>query len=464
MTRSAQWVQNGEIEFPASKLRGRLSSLKFFLRYPIFLLAFGPPQFKASVVGVDTSQAHFGFWNVLQVGWLFAIAMRAFFRLVSARSILIPRQIQSVLKYTFFLGMLFAVSITYSPGFTVSAAFCVLYFLNLICVLEFLVDVYWNPPDWMQCIFQMRLIALALLCIVLICLPIEPAFVMTVSPDTGVRLMGGSIGAMPVICPIIAIISAYCFLYKLESRARSISFFLASVVALAVTQVRGAEISLLLVFAVLGLGWAKTSTRSAYIVASAFMVSIILAGVTLAAIGGGRIWKTVNRGQDLAGIITASGRTIYWEDLIQYSLDHPQGMGYIAGIRHAHLGKYAMVLHADLTGVGGTDNSYMEVLADAGWLALALYLILLVKTIALGLRFTKKSHLLAADPDQDTRHALRCCLLLFMFFLIEGMEGSDFVIPLRQEFYFQFTIIAVILGASTSMLLASRPRRFELSN
>jgi hypothetical protein len=106
----------------------------------------------------------------------------------------------------------------------------------------------------------------------------------------------------------------------------------------------------------------------------------------------------------------------------------------------------------------------MEVLADAGWLALALYLTLIVKTIILGLRFTKKAHLLTDDPDRDTRHALRCCLLLFMFFLIEGMEGSDFVIPLRQEFYFQFTIIAVILGASTSMLLASRPRRFELSN
>jgi hypothetical protein len=464
MTRSAHWVQDSEIGFPASKLRGRLSSLKFFLRYPIFLLAFGPPQFKASVVGVDTSQAHFGFWNVLQVGWLLAIAMRAFFRLVSARSILIPRQIQSVLKYTFFLGMLFAVSITYSPGVTVSAAFCVAYFLNLICVVEFLVDVYWNPPDWMQCIFQMRLIALALFGLVLVCLLLEPAFVMTVTPDTGVRLMGGSIGTMPAICPIIAIISAYCFLYKLESRVRSAVFFLASVIALAVTQVRGAEISLLLVLAVLGIGWAKTSTRSAYIVISAFMVSIILAGVTLGAIGGGRIWKTFNRGQDLTDIVTASGRTLYWEDLIQYSLGHPQGMGYIAGIRHAHLGRYAMVLHADLTGVGGTDNSYMEVLADAGWLALALYLTLLVKTIILGLRFTKKAHLLADDPDQNTRHALRCCLLLFMFFLIEGMEGSDFVIPLRQEFYFQFTIIAVILGASTSMLLASRPRRFELSN
>jgi O-Antigen ligase len=464
MTRSAQWVQNSEIELPVRKLHGRLSWLKFFLRYPIFLLAFGPPQFKASAVGGDTSQAHFGIWNILQVGWLLAIAMRAFFRLVSARSILIPRQIQSVLKYTFFLGMLFAVSVTYSPGVSVSAAFCVLYFLSLICVVEFLVDVYWNPPDWMQCIFQMRLVALVLFGIVFVCLPIEPAFVMTVSPDTGVRLLGGSIGAMPAICPIIAIISAYCFLYKLETRVRSMSFFLVSVIALAVTQVRGAEISLVLVLAVLGLGWAKTSVRSAYIVVSVFMASIILAGVVLATIGGGRIWKTFNKGGDLTNIITASGRTLYWEDLIQYSVDHPQGMGYIAGIRHAHLGRYAMVLHADLTGVGGTDNSYMEVLSDAGWLALALYLILLAKTIVLGLRFAKRSHLFAIDPDEDTRHAIRCGLLLFMFFLIEGMEGSDFVIPLRQEFYFQFTVIAVILGASTSLLLASRPRRFELSN
>lgn len=458
MTQTAQWIDKSNSGFDAVRPARRLSFLGFFLRYPVFLLAFGPPQFKASVVGVDTSQAHFDFWNIITVGWLFAISLRAFHRLATARAVLIPRQIQSILKYLLFLGLLFVVSVTYSPGRTVSAEFCVLYFLNAVCVVEFLVDAYSNPPDWMDALFKVRSIALILLVIVLVCLPIEPAYVMNVTKDTGLRLMGGSIGTMPAICPIIAIISAYSFLHSLESKFRSIFFFLASLAVLAVTQVRGAEIALVLSLALLGMWWAKTGTRSAYIVISAFMASLLVAGVILATIGGGTIWKTFNRGQDVTDIITASGRTIYWEDLIQYSLDHPEGMGYIAGIRHAHLGKYAMVLHADLTGVGGTDNSYMEALSDAGWLALGLYLVMIIKIVVLAVRSEKKG---SSDPSlskASTRHALRCALLLLIFCLVEGMESSDFVIPLRQEFYFQYIFVAVILGACTSILLAFRPR------
>jgi hypothetical protein len=287
---------------------------------------------------------------------------------------------------------------------------------------------------------------------------------MNVPKDSGLRLMGGAIRTLPAVCPLIAIISAYSFLHSLESRVRSALYFLASLTALAATQVRGAEIALTLVLAALGLSWARTSVRSAYIVVSVFMASILVAGVVLATSGGGRIWKTFNRGQDVSDIITASGRTIYWEDLIEYCMEHPKGMDYIAGIRHAHLGKYAMVLHADLTGVGATDNSYIEVLSDAGWLALALYLVMMAKTVLLGLRFVKRSPVDRSPSMNSTRHAIQCALLLLAFCLIEGMKGSDFVTPLRQEFYFQYIFFTIILGASTSMLIASRPRYASLTN
>jgi hypothetical protein len=47
---------------------------------------------------------------------------------------------------------------------------------------------------------------------------------------------------------------------------------------------------------------------------------------------------------------------------------------------------------------------------------------------------------------------------LLIFCLGEGIEDSNFINPLRQEFYSQYIILAIILGASVSMLTASRTR------
>jgi len=328
----------------------------------------------------------------------------------------------------------------------------------------FIADVYWNPPNWMHCLFHLRLILFALLGLVLAALFIEPGLVMQVVSGSGIRLLGGTIGPMSGVPAPIAIISAYCFLHSLESRARSVLSFLAGVAGVLVTQARGVEISLFIVLAILAVGWGKTSKRAAYVLISAFMISALLVGSVVAVVGGDRIWNKFNRNQSTADILTASGRTGVWMFVIRSSLTNPQGMGYIAGIRKTRRPEYGSNLHASLYKVGGTDNSYMEVLADAGWLSLAMYLTVIFKTLALGWRLEKRQALSGTpDVDSTTRHALRCAILLLVFCLLEGMEGSDFVIPLRQEFYMQNVIIALILGASTSMLIALRPQSKALS-
>src|SRR5580698_3278499 len=160
MRQSARLMNNSESGLPAVYASRRLSALRFFLRYPIFLLAFGPPIFRVQTIGTDTSQSHFDIWSVLQVGWISMISLRAIFRLTSARSILIPNQIRSILRLAFFLGVIFLASVAYSPGRLVSMEFSILYFMTLICVIEFIVDTYSDPPDWIQCLFQLRFVAL----------------------------------------------------------------------------------------------------------------------------------------------------------------------------------------------------------------------------------------------------------------------------------------------------------------
>jgi hypothetical protein len=462
MNQSVQWLDTSESEalaIPASK---RLSFLRFLLRYPMFLLAFGPPQFKTAVTGIDTSQAHFDLWNVLQVGWLFAIALRAMLRLANVKTILIPKQIRSIIKLPFFLGLLFVASIIYSPGRAISAEYCVIFFLNFVVMFEFIVDVYRNPPDWMQCIFALRFVSIVLFFMVLMCLPVVPGFVMIGGGGVGIRLLGGSVAQVTVICPIMAISSAYFFLHSLESRLKSVFFFLMGFAGTMATQTRGTEIGLFLILAGLAIGRARMSKQAAYIFIAASMAFVLLFIAAAGVVGADRIWKAFNRGQDISNVETASGRTGVWEDLIGYCLTNPEGMGYIAGMRATHRRDFATNLHASLTNIGGTDNSYMETLADAGWLALGVYLTMLVKTIRLGLRLAKKSVIETITTDNAIWHATRCALLLLAFCLIDGMENSDFVLPLRQEFYIQNILLAMILGMSANVLIASRARNTSL--
>jgi hypothetical protein len=228
---------------------------------------------------------------------------------------------------------------------------------------------------------------------------------------------------------------------------------LVGLTGLAITQVRGSEIALFLVLAILVIEWAKTNRRSAYLLISGMMASLLLTSVVVGIIGGGRIWNTFNRNQDTANILTASGRTGVWGSVIEYTVIHPQGMGYIAGIRTFHGGEYASNLSATLTKMGGTDNSYLEVLADAGWLALALYLIMMTKIVFLGWRFVTRYSVGSLAANSLAQHTVRCALLLFMFFLAEGMESSVFETPLSPGFYLQNIVIAIILAASSSLRL-----------
>jgi hypothetical protein len=463
MNQPARWIDPAESGLPTVQPSRRIPLLKFLQRYPIFLLAFGPPIFRAPIVGTDTSQAHFDLWNVFQVGWICLIALRAILRLASARSILIPKQVRSILRLSFILGFLFLVSITYSPGRVISSEYCLLYFLSLICVVDFLVDAYRNPPNWMECLLQLRRISFLLFVLVLVTLPFEPRLVLQVAPGAGIRLLGGAVAPVGLVCAFMAIVSAYCFLNSLEARIRSVQFFVIGVTGTVIMQSRGADIALFATLAVLAFGVAKTRRRFAYLLMSGLIASILLLGLVIGTIGGNRIWDTFNRGQDIANVKTASGRTTEWQYVIEYTVSHPQGMGYIAGIRRTHRVGGDTSMHALLNRSGGSDNSYVETLGDAGWIALALYLTMLAKVVALGWRCAIRYSPAAFPAVASAVHAIRCALLLFIFYLIEGMDASTFVLPLQGGFYYQNITIAIILGASASILIASRPRYVSMA-
>jgi hypothetical protein len=362
----------------------------------------------------------------------------------------------------FILGLLFLASAEYSPSRLASAAYAIFYLLTLICVAEFVVDSYRNPPDWMQCLFHLRFMFLLLFLLVLCTIPFRPMMVMAVIPGVGIRLSGGAVASITVICPLTVIISAYTFLFSLESKARSIIFFMIGMAGTLLAQSRGCEIALLASLALVAFLWATSGKRSSYLFLAASFASVLLGGVVLAIIGGGRIWSLFNRGGDTADIESASGRTDIWKFVFQYCMAHPLGMGYVAGFRIIFRQYFALGLQFEVTRIGNAHNAFMDVLAGAGWPALAVYVVLLVKIVALGWRYARKRSIFSISSELPPRHALRCSLALLVYCLISGLTAADFVVPLKAPFYLQFVIIAMILGMSARMLAASRVRPAHL--
>ncbi len=430
------------------------------MRYPIFLLALGPPIFRSGA-GIDATKGVIDFWAVLQVAWIGLIAIRAMKRLAFAQSILIPKQVRSILRLLFILGFLFVASAEYSPGRLVSAAYAILYLLTVICMAEFIADTYKNPIDWMQVIFHFRTIFFLLFILVIITIFFDPGIVLYVLPGVGIRLVGGTVAPVAVICPFMAIISSYAFLFSLESKTRSVFFFVVGLLGTLSVQSRGGMLALLTSLALIGIIWAGTGKRNSYLFIASSFASVILAGVVLAVVGGGRVWNTFNRGQSLEGIQSASGRTDVWKFVIHYCLAHPLGMGYVAGFRMIFQKYFVLGLQLEVAHVGNTHNSFIDALAAAGWPALTVYLFLLVKIFLLGWRYSRKQAIFSSASEDITRHVLCCTMALLVFCMVCGMDASDFAIPMRAAFYFQNLIIAMILGMSARLLAASRARAIE---
>lgn len=457
MTQSVHRADIGEFDPPMIRPVKSLSFLRFLSRYPIFLLAFGPPIFR-DPKGIDATKGMIDVWSFLQVGLLSAVAIRAIYRLASAKSILIPKQVRSILKVAFILGLVFLASAAYAPSRLVSAAYSIFYLMAIISVAEFIADVYWDPPIWMESLFHLRTIALLLLGVVLLALLFAPILVVSVEEMAGVRLRGNAVAPVDMICPVIAIISAYTFTYRVESRARSALFFLVGLAGTFSTQSRGAELALLFSLAVLGYEWAKTGKRSAFLFLFGSTAFAVLSGIFVWLVGGSRIWSIINRGESVEGIKTASGRTDIWKFVIKYCINHPQGMGYITGFRVRFREYFALGLQVDVNRIGSAHNTYMQVLSDAGWISLMLYLILLTRIVVLGRRSVTTHSLNPVSSNRLPIHAIRCSLVLLFYFLANGMGSADFTFPLRASFYFQNITIAIILGISANLIAASRAR------
>lgn len=449
MNRFAQLTEKNHERMPAARKTARISLIGFFLRYPIFLLAFGPPVFRR--MGIDVTSGQIDIWSVFQVGLIVAVGSVACYRLASAGTIFIPKRIQSILRIAFFVGLLFFASALYSPSRFASAAYAIFYLLTIVCMTEFIAGVYRNPPDWMHIVFRIRFIALLLYGLAIVTLAVSPTFVLSPEAITGIRFSGGAVAPTTVMCPIIAIISISSFLHNLESRYFSAFFSLVGIAGTILTQARGTEFAFLVALAFVVLGSRRDNRRSAYVFIAGTLSFLVLSIAYLWVIGFERLWFVINRGQNIEGIKSASGRTELWKFVINYCISHPWGMGYVAGFRILFRQYFSLTSGRTLSQIGSAHSTYMDTLAGAGWLAFALYLILLIKVFLLYRSFAAKRRLASSVKDRAAHDALQCVFALLVFCMTCGISATEFSAPLRAGFYCLYIFIAVILGICATM-------------
>jgi O-antigen ligase len=133
-------------------------------------------------------------------------------------------------------------------------------------------------------------------------------------------------------------------------------------------------------------------------------------------------------------------------------------MGYVAGFRTIFRQYYSLGLPLVVSRIGNAHNSYIQVLADAGWPALAVYLIMIVRIVAVGWRAAKVPSSKIPEYGCAPGRVMACALALLFFCFACGITVADFVVPMRASYYYQNIIIAIILGAYARALIAARAK------
>jgi O-antigen ligase len=110
---------------------------------------------------------------------------------------------------------------------------------------------------------------------------------------------------------------------------------------------------------------------------------------------------------------------------------------------------------------GNAHNCYFQALADAGWLALAVYLIMLTKIVRLAWRFSAQRSYPGLPQGSLYRKPLECSMFLLVYCLAAGMDSSGSAVPLAAAFYWMNIIIAIILGISARLFILSRSRYLD---
>jgi hypothetical protein len=419
--------------------------IRSFFQYPLLLLLLGPPVIRVELREASASASGaFDAWVLLQVAFYAVLGVRSVWYLHRTRQRRQVRGFWTFVKMSVALSVLLILSSAYSPEPKLTFAYGILFLCGQLIVFQFVAQASCEDVPLLALMAKARTIAIGLAVLVgAVALVSIRAAGGVYIPEAGFRILGGSVAPMPVLGQVIFAVSFYFMLFKLEPFRKSLFCLAVGIAVLAIAQTRSTYIVVVLAFAYVLCMWMKTSKSARLQFFAIIFLLPVLIGAGVSALGGDRVYQVLTRGQSEEGLKTLSGRT-YVNDFVLHTVaQSPQGIGYVAGFRSRFMALRDSSAPLDPTRIGNAHNMYFEVLAGAGWLALATFIALLA--------LIARHALQKRTPDfmRTARwHVRNLAWILFLSMLVLGLFSSEFVLPARACFGYFWFAVGMIMSVS----------------
>ncbi len=425
--------------------------IKYFKKFPLLLLLFGPPVLRLDVRAADASlRTNIDIWILIQIGLFLSLGLLSLHKIISnwttyKKFLFIKRVKNFITILLLFIIFLFG-SCFLSPNFKITFAFSFLFFITLISGIQFTFEfISTNEVTTVDMLKTIRFVCIFLLAIVTIMLLTYPNFVSSSQQYYGLRVLGGRVANVPLISFIILVITCYGFIFydSFDPKPKSIFYLFISLLFIYLAKTRAFYFTS--IFFLIWIGYYavyKQHKISNVLVVSLMFWFFAIFGVYML-FNSNQFFSFIVRGdiseQDINSL--SSGRLVIFNWVTTRIQSSPLGIGYIAGFKKEFL-NLGYLNGLPTFRIGNAHNSFFEILIGTGWGGLFFYCLLLSSVLILAIKTLAQKTINSYLYDSD----IRFLLFLFLTLIITSLVSSDFVIPTYSSFGIFWNILFLLFA------------------
>lgn len=418
---------------------------------PIVLLYFGPPVFRFETRPASASlEGAVDIWNLFRVGWWAAVGLLAVYSLIRRRRVAIQviRDHPVTVVSASLLILCMLLSTAFAPSALFTAANAAMMAILTVAALDLAVRIRAGSATAGTLLQGLLGTAFVLATIIVAMLPVFPEAVSNGMSGDEIRVEGGWIADTTLLGLTVLVCGAF-LVSGVRRGVRGLAYLAvpASFGLLLLSRSRTVYLAAGIAMLAWGIVWlGKVEWRRAVRAIGIVSLAIAMAlgsSAGLLALGESKAFDEIGTYlvRDASTLSTMSGRTTIYSVLLNQVPEHLLGSGYSAGPRAQLLASARELLAGNVIAsrIGNAHNAYLELLAGAGLMALATFMVL-VASSALTLVRSKEPGALPL-------------LALLVGGAVIGMTGSDIVLPFGQA----SPLVWATFGFAASVRLSRQP-------
>tara|TARA_B100001741_G_C16553187_1_gene600634 strand:+ start:1434 stop:2666 length:1233 start_codon:yes stop_codon:yes gene_type:complete len=402
-----------------------MGSLKIKL-IPIIILLSGPPAFRKTENTNNTLTPEVDIWIIIQI----IAYLVAFFLMLTHinKQFKFKKNIFDYLIFANFFSLF--VSCILSNDIVTSAAYTFLYFIGVYFYYyskNYYFDI--NEQSIVYVYILIRNIFSILLLLVAFFYIFTEGYVIS-----GLRISGGRIANVLIICPIIFLISCFIYSTKYNNLLNKICI-VSSLFFLFFAYSRSTWWStLFLTFFLFIKLYFFNSSNSKNVNIKFFFHFLVFSLIIIMILYFSEIMNFLTRGQD--DVFHLSGRDIIAEWVFSYMSENFFGLGAGTGFKRIFptLIYYFDPLEMDPRNIGTAHNAYLEIFVSGGWISFVSYTLLSVFPLIFFIKNFKKI----------LKSNFYLLFLLFVLVISNNMVNATSTMPSYLAFSYSWLILALI--------------------